>query len=83
MSIDSKEFEKHKNPLKYILDFLRSNADRAFTAEFIAKQTGLEANEVARAILYEQLAGLIGKDYRSQIDKVSFKGEDYYKYKGA
>lgn len=83
MSIDSKEFEKHKNPWKYIVDFLRKNSDRAFTAEYIAKETGLSAYEVTDALRWEGLASLIDGTYRSPIERATVKGVLYYKYKSA
>ena len=82
MSIDTKEFEKHKDPFKYILDFLRENAQRAYTAEFIAKEIGLDPIEVTMYLQYDRLAELLDKTYRSPIDRATVKGVTYYKYKG-
>jgi DNA-directed RNA polymerase specialized sigma subunit len=83
MSIDAKEFDKHKNPLNYIIDFLRKNSGRAFTAESIAKEIGLDANEVVNAMTWESLASIIDRTYRSQIERAAVKGVSYYKYKSA
>jgi hypothetical protein len=83
MSIDAKEFDKHKNPLTYIIDFLRKNSDRAFTAQSIGEEIGLDANEVKSAIFWESLAFAIDRTYRSQIEVATVKGVTYYKYKSA
>ena len=82
MSIDAEEFDRHKNPTRYILEFLRENSGRAFTAEYIAQKIEVSEQEVRTAIMWENLAGTLDRTYRSQIESVSVRGITYYKYKG-
>lgn len=82
MSIDAKKFDKHKDPLKYIIEFLKNNRDRAFTAEFIAKEIGINASEVVSALMWESIASILDKTYRSSYEIASVGTVTYYKYKG-
>jgi len=81
-SIDAEEFERHKRPWKYIVDFLRRNKDRAFTAEHIANKIGIHVSEVRSAFLAHDLAEVLDRTYRSPIDHATVEGITYYKYKG-
>lgn len=80
MSIDAKEFDKHRNPSKYIIAFLRNNSDRAFAAESIAKEVGLSVAEVENALMWESLAAIVDRTYRARIEIATVKGIIYYKY---
>ena len=82
MSIDAEEFERHKNPLRYIIPFLKENSSKAFTAKYIAQKIGVEEQEVRTAIMWETLAGALDRTYKSQIESVSIRGITYYKYRG-
>jgi DNA-directed RNA polymerase specialized sigma subunit len=81
MSIGADEFDKHKNPLNYIIDYLRNNSDRAFTAESIAKEIGLDVNEVTNTLMWEAVASAIDRTYQSPIERAVVKGVLYFKYK--
>ena len=81
MSIDADKFDKHRNTFKYILEFLKNNRDRAFTVEYIAKQIGVGVYEVKNALMWESLAWVIDRTYRSLIESATVEGIVYYKYK--
>ena len=81
MSIDAEEFERHKNPLKHIISFLKKNSERAFTAKSIGDAIGIDQYEVATAIRWEAIAGIFNQTYRIQVEMVTIKGITYYKYK--
>lgn len=83
MSIDAKKFDKHKNPLKYVVEFLKKNPDKAFTAEYISKQIGISAQELREALYWDLLARALQPNYRSLVERASVGGVDYYKYKSA
>jgi len=82
MSIGAEEFEKHKNPLKYTVEFLRTNRDNAFTIESIAKAINMDVSEVKNALFYDTLASILDPRYGSLIDSATVRGVIYYKYKG-
>ena len=81
MSIDAKEFDKHRNPIKYIVKFLKNNRDKAFTVEAISKEIGIDASEVRTALRWNILATLLDRTYRSPIETATVGGISYYKYK--
>lgn len=83
MSIDAKEFDKHSHPLKYIYQFLSKNSDRAFSAAYIAKKVGLNKREVEIALMWESLANILDRTYRTKIEIAVIEGITYYKYKSA
>jgi len=82
MSIDTKEFDKHKNPFKYIIEFLKNNRERAFTAEYIAKEIGIDEREVKSALTWNLLAAVLDATYRNPVETASVGGVTYYKYSG-
>jgi DNA-directed RNA polymerase specialized sigma subunit len=82
MSIAAEEFDKHKNPLKYIVAFLRTHRDRAYTDEFIAKEIRIDISEVRNALLWNSLAQILDAAYGSLIDSATVGGILYYRYKG-
>jgi DNA-directed RNA polymerase specialized sigma subunit len=82
MSIDAKSFDKHKNPMKYIVVFLRENRNRAFTAEHIAKEIGVDPSEVKGALFFDSLAKILDPQHATPIDYATVSGIIYYKYSG-
>jgi hypothetical protein len=82
MSIDAKEFDKHKHLIKYILDFLRNNSNRAFTVECIAKEIGVGVSEVNSALLWNNVAAIIDPQHTFPVEYATVRGVLYYKYKG-
>jgi hypothetical protein len=82
MSIDAEEFDKHKNPLKYIVDYLRNNKERAYRVESIATATRINISEVRNALYYDTLAKILDPRYGSLIESATVAGVLYYKYKG-
>jgi DNA-directed RNA polymerase specialized sigma subunit len=82
MSIDVEEFDKHKNPLKYIVDYLRNNKERAYTIESIAKAIRIDVIEVRNALFYDGLAKILDPRYGSLIESATVAGVVYYRYKG-
>jgi len=82
MSIDAEEFDKHKNPMKYIVTFLQTNSDRAYTVQAIAKGVGVNVMEVRNAFRWDFFARLLDNTYRSPIEIATVGGVTYYKYKG-
>lgn len=81
MSIDAKKFDKHKNPSKYIIEFLKNNSDKAFTAEHIAKEIEINVSEVRNTLIWEGVARLFDRTYKSPIETATVGGITYYKYK--
>lgn len=82
MSIDAKEFDKHKNPFTYIVAFLQTNRDEAFTVQAIAKGVGINVREIRIALRWDLFAQILDKTYRSPIETATVGGISYYKYKG-
>ena len=80
MSIDAKEFDKHANPLKYIIEFLKNNSDKAFTVKAISEEVRIHVSEVKSAILWDSIASLLDRTYRSPIRIATVGGISYYKY---
>jgi len=82
LSIDAEEFDKHKSPLKYIVAFLQKNKNRAYTVQAIAKEVGINIQEVRSALYWEAIARMLDKTYMSPIETATVGGITYYKYKG-
>lgn len=82
MPISGHEFEKHKNPLRYIIDFLKKNRDAAFTANEIAERVNIDKQIISTTLNLVPLAEVLAMSRRTKtaIKSVTINNVTYYKY---
>lgn len=84
MPLSREEFNKYKNPLVYIQNFLEKHKGSGYTSEEIAEELGIEELVVQRAlnsidsINYTRI--LLGMKEKYLIESVYSKGKTYYRY---
>ena len=81
MPISGDEFERYKNPLHYILEFLKKNKGVAFTAEEIADRVEIDRGVIVTTLNLVPLGELIAISRRTEfpIKAVTIKNVTYYK----
>lgn len=82
MPLSGNEFEKKKNPMRYIVDFLRKNKDTAFTGEEIANGVNIPKEIILPILNLIPLAEVLATYAKRQVSifSVTVDGVTYYKY---
>lgn len=82
LPIDENEFGKYKDTLRYVIDFLYRNPDKAYTASEIAQALGVELDIMLEWLKWNAFGTLLALGYGQKwpIDSADVRGTTYYKY---
>jgi hypothetical protein len=82
LPIDENEFGKYKDTLRYVIDFLHRNPDKAYTASEIAQALGVKLDIILEWLKWNAFGTLLALSYGQvwPIDSADVGGIAYYKY---